>query len=76
MMKSLRRYDPLRWFWLADDGRLFSSEQQAIVSDADPAYVDWLRLNEYPTPWPKDAAGNQTIEALNAVLEPYGKRCE
>jgi hypothetical protein len=63
-------FDAHHWFWLADDGRIFSSEQQVLVASTDPDYVAWLEFSQ-PTPWPRDDAGNQTDAALQAVLDPY-----
>jgi hypothetical protein len=63
-------FDAHHWFWLADDGRIFSSEQQILVASTDPGYVAWLEFYQ-PTPWPRDDADNQTDAALQAVLDPY-----
>lgn len=67
-------YDIRDWYWLAADGRLYSSAASALVEENAPAYLDWrARLpGAAPTPWPLDAAGEQTDAALQAVLEPYG----
>jgi hypothetical protein len=59
------------WYWLADDGRLYSSASQSMVSADNPAYVAWCNSNT-ATIWPRDDAGNQTDEALQEVLRPYG----
>jgi hypothetical protein len=64
-------FNAYHWFWLADDGRIFSSKQQALIASTDPDYVAWLELPNEPTPWPRDDAGNQTDAALQAVLDPY-----
>ena len=61
---------PYNHYWLADDGRIFSSASQTLVQDTDAAYVAWCAAN-VPTPWPRDGAGNQTTAALQAVFTPY-----
>ena len=61
-------YNPFNNYWLADDGRLFSSAVQALVSTTDPGFVVWGGV---PTPWPRDAANAQTDAALQEVLTPY-----
>jgi hypothetical protein len=66
----MQYYDPFDWYWLADDGRVFTSARQIIVDGADAAYVTWS-ANYTPTIWPRDNAGNQTDAALQAVLTPY-----
>lgn len=58
------------WYWLADDGRVFTSARQVIVDETDPGYVAWIAINT-ATPWPRDDAGNQTNAALQDVLAPY-----
>jgi hypothetical protein len=63
--------NPLNWYWLADDGRIFSSASETLVAADDPAYVAWC--NTYTaTRWPVDGAGNQTDASLQEVLGPYG----
>lgn len=61
---------PQNWYWLADDGRLFSSLSQTLVAVDDPAYVAWDATYD-AAPWPVDGAGAQTDAALQAILEPY-----
>jgi hypothetical protein len=63
--------DLQRWFWLADDGRVFSSERSLIVDDTDAAYLDFIAVQP-AAPWPRDANGNQTELSLQAALAPHG----
>jgi hypothetical protein len=65
-----RMYNFLDWYWLAEDGRIWSSKKRAQVTADDPEYVAWL-VGGGPTEWPRDEAGNQTDEALTAVFESY-----
>jgi hypothetical protein len=58
------------WYWLADDGRIFSSRKQAIVTANDTDYAAWKNGNK-PSGWPRDSQGNQTDASLNDVLGPY-----
>lgn len=67
---SFRQYNFLDWYWLADDGRIWGSKRRAALTADDPDYVAWLEGGP-PSPWPRDNAGNQTDEALTAVLESY-----
>jgi hypothetical protein len=62
--------NPINWYWLADDGRIFSSASQSLVTVDNPAYVAWSHTYQ-PTAWPVDDAGAQTDEALQDVLRPY-----
>jgi hypothetical protein len=55
---------------LADDGRVFGSAKQTIVDAADTDYVKWLE-SQTPSPWPRDIAGEQTNDELQAVLRPF-----
>jgi surface antigen len=63
--------NPHFWFWLADDGRIFSGIAQSQVLSTDPDYGSFLANNQ-PSPWPRDNAGNQTDASLQDVLTLYG----
>jgi hypothetical protein len=60
------------WYWKADDGRVYSSAQQAIVTEADESFVTFNGEGGTPTRWPVDESGEQTNAALQEVLTPYG----
>lgn len=64
-------YNPFNWYWLADDARVYASARQLVVADTDPDYVTWAEANT-ASQWPRDDAGNQTNDALQAVIAPYG----
>jgi hypothetical protein len=59
-------------FWLADDGRVYGSTEQFITDSSDPDYTAWTGLGNTASPWPRDAAGNQTTQALQDAIAPYG----
>jgi hypothetical protein len=66
-------FNPYDWYWLADDGRVYSSYVQAQLATpaTDTRYQNWLTAGYVPTPWPRDAAGNQTNASIGLVLAPY-----
>jgi surface antigen len=64
-------YDPHFWYWLADDGRIFSGPAQAQVPSNDPGYGNFLTAQQ-ATPWPRDGTGAQTDASMQDVLTPYG----
>ena len=64
-------YEPNNWYWKAEDGRVFSSARNQIVTEADADYTKWIALKT-PTSWPRDAEGAQTDAALQEVVGPYG----
>ena len=64
--------EPWTWYWIHDDGRVFSGPKQAIVAQNDPDYLAWLHPSRQATPWPRDVDGNQTDASLQEVLEPHG----
>lgn len=68
-------FDPRDHYWIADDGRLWSSAAGALVEEDAEAYADFLERGGLATPWPRDEAGEETEAALDAVLAPYGLRC-
>ncbi|SHI80581.1 hypothetical protein SAMN02745911_1226 [Aureimonas altamirensis DSM 21988] len=70
-MLEMPTFNPFDWYWLADDGRLFSSAVQAEVAADDAAYTEWSESNR-ATAWPRDEEGNQTDAALQEVLATYG----
>jgi hypothetical protein len=65
-------FNPFDWYWLADDDRVFTSARQLIVDASDADYQSWTGVGNLPTSWPRDDAGNQTNDALQEVLTPYG----
>lgn len=63
------------WFWISGDGsRIYSSVKQAIVGKDDKDFAAWQDAGNRPTPWPKNADGKETDEALAEVLAGYGLR--
>lgn len=64
-------YAPNDWYWLADDGRLFSSRMASLVDPEDETYIEWNERNK-PTRWPCDDLGEQTDDALQWVFDHAG----
>lgn len=67
-------YNAANWYWLATNGRIYSSKKQAIISEKDKDFVDWKEAGNLPTPWPQDVDGKETDAALAAVLAASGLR--
>ena len=65
-------FDPSKCYWIADDGRVYSGPAQQPVDDADADYQDHVNDGLPVRSWPRDIEGNQTTEALQDVLTPYG----
>lgn len=65
-------FNPRDWYWLADDGRLFSSARTSLVDKTDKDFVAWCSGLRNPTRWPQDDEGEQTYASLQDVLTPYG----
>lgn len=68
----MRDFDPGDWYWKADDGRVFASARREIVDEEDEVYLAWAAHGGHPTRWPLDDDEEQSIAALQAVLQPYG----
>ncbi len=66
------QYTPTNWYWIAENGRIYSSAKQAIITSKDDAFIKWQASGYLPTPWPKDAQGQQSDAALAEVIEPFG----
>lgn len=63
------------WYWMSGDGsRIYSSAKQAVVGKDDKDFAAWQEAGNRPTPWPKNADGKETDEALAEVLAGYGLR--
>ena len=61
------------WFWMSGDGsRIYSSTKQAVIDKDDKDFAAWKAAGNLPTPWPKNADGEQTDEALAEVLAANG----
>jgi len=61
-------YTPGDWYWLRDDGAVYSSARGSVVSGSDPDYAVWIGSGRRATPWPRDAEDAQSAEALQAEL--------
>jgi len=70
----MNMYNPQNWYWLAEDGRIYSSAKQALIKDTNEDFIAWTKAGHRPTPWPKDRDGEETDAALAEVLAPYGLR--
>lgn len=66
-------YSVFNWYWLADDGRVWGSQSESLLSADDATYKAWASDGTVPTPWPRDDAGHQTDASLQAVVDPFGK---
>ena len=66
------QYSPANWYWISSDGRVYSSAKQAIINSKDDAFIKWQASGYLPTPWPKDAQGQQSDSALAEVIAPFG----
>ena len=61
------------WYWMSGDGaRIYSSAKQAVIKKDDKDFAAWKAAGNLPTPWPKNAEGKETDEALAEVLASYG----
>jgi hypothetical protein len=63
---------PQTWYWLHDNGSVFSGPLEAIVDQNDPGYIEWIEPGRIATPWPRDTDGNQTNASLQEVLQRHG----
>ena len=66
------QYTPTNWYWIAENGRIYSSAKQAIITSNDDDFLKWQASGYLPTPWPKDAHGQQSDAALAEVIAPFG----
>jgi hypothetical protein len=58
------------WYWLANDGRIYSAARNALITPDDTGYQQFCAY-ALPSPWPTDANGNQTTASLQAT-QPFG----
>ncbi|MFG1429163.1 DUF4376 domain-containing protein [Roseixanthobacter glucoisosaccharinicivorans] len=70
---ALPVFAPSDWYWIADDGRIYSSARQITVAESDSDYVSWTEKSR-ATRWPCDEDGHQTDSSLAEVLSTYGIR--
>jgi hypothetical protein len=64
--------NPRSFYWLAEDGRVFSGPLEQIVTTDDPGYLQFFGSGNIPTRWPMDVDGNQTEAALQQAIGPVG----
>lgn len=65
-------YNPFDHYWRRDDGALFASARGLIVDESDADLSIWRNSGGLVTVWPRDVDGEQTEQALQDVLAPYG----
>jgi len=63
---------PHQWYWVADDGRVYSAALQKVVDKKDPGFREFVASGKAPTPWPRHRGGPQTDADLQAVLKQHG----
>lgn len=63
---------PRDWYWLKQDGTVYSSRRQREYAASDADYNAWLAAGNLPTAYPKDLAGADSEADLSAVLAAYG----
>lgn len=61
---------PHDWYWVRDDGSVYSSARQQVVEASNPDYLAWVETH-IPTRWPADDDGGQTDAALQEVLTQH-----
>jgi hypothetical protein len=67
----LRSFKPQDWYWLAKDGRIYSSARNQVVSRTDAGYRAFVAQIGAATPWPVDNKGQQSSVALQELLSFY-----
>lgn len=65
-------YNPMDWYWIASDGRVYASGRSSHLNTQDPEFQAWIQAGGIATPWPQDVVGAQSDAALHDVLSPYG----
>lgn len=65
-------FNPADWYWMATDGRIYSSARNALVYPYDSGYLAFVDKYGGTPPWPLNTVGEQTTAALQDVLTPYG----
>ena len=65
------RYTPGDWYWLAENGRVWSSRRGSTVAPDDAGFSTWKASGRAPTIWPRDESGAQSDAAMADVLRPY-----
>lgn len=64
---------PHQWYWIADDGRVYSAALQKVVDKSDPGYREFVASGRAPTFWPRErGTGPQTEAELFKVLGQHG----
>ncbi len=71
-MTTMKLFDPSNWYWIADDGRIFSSARGYNVTADDDGYEAFVASVGAAPIWPRDTVGGQTEQSLDAALAPYG----
>jgi hypothetical protein len=67
-----RGFTPHQWYWVAEDGRVYSSTLQKVVDKSDPGFRNFVAAGGHPTPWPRHRQGPQDDAALHEVISKHG----
>lgn len=65
-------YNPSDWYWLKQDGTIYSSARRQEHDASDAGYEAWVSQGNTPTPYPTDLDGADSEPELAAVLAVYG----
>lgn len=68
-------FNPMNWYFLSEDGRIYSTATMSLVAASDAAFQAWQSMGLVPSPWPGNGAANQTEDTIRAQLVPYGWPC-
>lgn len=64
-------FQPYDWYWQDEDGRIYGSAENKIVTEGDERFQSWLANGNPARAWPRNADGEQTTDAMQEVLTPY-----
>jgi len=65
-------FNPADWYWIKQDGKVYSSARQREYAPSNTGYKEWRALGNRATPYPTDIGGNDSEAELASVLAAHG----
>lgn len=65
-------FNPFDWYWVNEDGTVYSSAQNKFYASSNVEYKRWTGAGGMATRFPRNEAGTESFEEMDAVLASLG----
>lgn len=71
MYNHIIAFDPSDWYWIKNDGSIYSSYTNDFHDASYEKFKSWILSGKSPTQYPRDISGEDSHEELMNVLSVY-----